>query len=58
MATPEIIIYGAGIFGLSIAFEILKRGEKVKIIEIGKPGLCSSGGILGALAPHTPDNWN
>ncbi len=36
MATPEIIIYGAGIFGLSIAFEILKRGEKVKIIEIGK----------------------
>lgn len=58
MATPEIIIYGAGIFGLSIAFEILKRGEKVKIIEIGKPGLGSSGGILGALAPHTPDNWN
>ena len=36
MATPEIIIYGAGIFGLSIAFEILKRGEKVNIIEIKK----------------------
>lgn len=58
MATPDIIIYGAGIFGLSIAFEVLKRGAKVKIIEIRKPGSGSSGSILGALAPHTPDNWN
>ena len=58
MATPEITIYGAGIFGLSIAFEILKRGQTVEIIEISKPGFGSSGGVLGALAPHTPDNWN
>ncbi len=58
MATPEITIYGAGIFGLSIAFEILKRGQTVEIIEINKPGFGSSGGVLGALAPHTPDNWN
>ena len=42
MATPEITIYGAGIFGLSIAFEILKRGQTVEIIEISKPGFGSS----------------
>ena len=58
MATPDIKIYGAGIFGLSIGFEILKRGFKVEIQDISKPGLGTSGGLLGALAPHTPDNWN
>ena len=58
MATPDITIYGAGIFGLSIGFEILKRGFKVKIVDISKPGFGASGGLLGALAPHTPDNWN
>ena len=52
MATPDITIYGAGIFGLSIGFEILKRGFKVKIVDISKPGFGASGGLLGALAIH------
>ncbi|MEM8774184.1 MAG: FAD-dependent oxidoreductase [Pseudomonadota bacterium] len=54
----EVTIYGAGIFGLSIAFTCLKRGAKVRVIDPAGPGAGASGGIVGALAPHVPENWN
>ena len=49
---------GAGIFGLSIAFICMKRGARVQVIDPNGVGAGSSGGIVGALAPHTPENWN
>ncbi len=49
---------GAGIFGLTIAWECRKRGAMVQIIDPNGVGAGSSGGIVGALAPHTPENWN
>ena len=54
----EITVYGAGAFGLAIAWECVRRGAKVRVIDPFGPGAGSSGGIVGALAPHTPENWN
>lgn len=58
MATAEIEVFGAGVFGLSVAYACLKRGAKVRLIEKRRIGAGASGGVVGALAPHSPDNWN
>ncbi len=58
MATAEITVRGAGVFGLSIAYLCARRGARVQVIDPGGVGAGASGGILGALAPHTPENWN
>ena len=54
----EFTILGAGIFGLSAAFEALLRGHSVQVIDPGGVAAGASGGIVGALAPHVPENWN
>lgn len=54
----DVTILGAGIFGLSIAWSCLKKGARVQVIDPAGPGAGASGGVVGALAPHTPDNWN
>lgn len=54
----DVTIHGAGIFGLSIAFTCLRRGATVRVIDPAGPGAGASGGIVGALAPHVPENWN
>ncbi|MGD9865126.1 MAG: NAD(P)/FAD-dependent oxidoreductase [Pseudodonghicola sp.] len=58
MAMGDITIYGAGIFGLSIAWACARRGARVRVIDPHGPGAGSSGGLVGALAPHVPENWN
>ena len=58
MAMSDITIHGAGIFGLSIAWACLERGARVRVIDPYGPGAGASGGIVGALAPHVPENWN
>ena len=58
MAMADITIYGAGIFGLSIAWACTARGARVQVIDPYGAGAGSSGGVVGALAPHTPENWN
>ena len=58
MPKADVTIMGAGIFGLSVAWSCVKRGAKVQIIDPNGVGAGSSGGIVGALAPHTPENWN
>lgn len=54
----EITVLGAGVFGLSVAWSCLRRGARVRVLETRSVGAGSSGGIVGALAPHTPENWN
>ncbi len=54
----EIEVFGAGIFGLTIAYSCAKRGAKVRVLEKRELGQGSSAGVVGAMAPHTPDNWN
>ncbi|KPP80968.1 MAG: glycine oxidase [Rhodobacteraceae bacterium HLUCCO07] len=54
----DVTIRGAGIFGLSIAWECLARGATVRVVDPNGPGAGASGGVVGALAPHVPENWN
>ena len=54
----DVTIRGAGIFGLSIAWQCALRGASVQVIDPNGIGAGSSGGIVGALAPHVPENWN
>ncbi|MGB0959236.1 MAG: NAD(P)/FAD-dependent oxidoreductase [Halocynthiibacter sp.] len=54
----DLCVMGGGIFGLSVAYACQSRGAKVTLREKRAIGAGSSGGMVGALAPHTPDNWN
>ena len=54
----EITVRGAGIFGLSIAWACVQRGARVQVIDPYGPAAGASGGVVGALAPHVPENWN
>jgi len=56
--TSDIIVVGAGVWGLAAALECLKRGMFVRVIEADVPGAGASGGLVGALSPHVPDQWN
>lgn len=58
MAMADVTVRGAGIFGLSIAWICARRGAKVQVVDPFGPGAGSSGGLVGALAPHVPENWN
>lgn len=54
----KMTICGAGIFGLTLAWLALERGARVTVIDPNGPGAGASGGVVGALQPHTPDPWN
>jgi len=54
----DVTIRGAGIFGLSIAWACVQKGARVQVIDPNGVGSGSSGGLVGALAPHTPEKWN
>lgn len=53
----ELTVMGAGIFGLCCAWEAVQRGAKVRVIDPNGAGAGASGGVVGALAPHAPENW-
>jgi glycine oxidase len=54
----RIVVHGAGIFGLSVAWTCLRRGARVTVVDPDGPGAGASGGVVGALAPHVPEAWN
>jgi len=58
MATVDITIRGAGAYGLSVAWACLKRGATVRVVDPNGVANGASGGIVGALAPHVPEQWN
>jgi glycine oxidase len=58
MASHDLTVMGGGIFGLACAWEATWRGAKVRLIERHAIGAGASGGLVGALAPHVPENWN
>ena len=58
MTRPDLTVRGGGIFGLCCAWEAARRGAHVRLIETAQIGAGSSGGVVGALAPHVPENWN
>ena len=54
----QVIVIGAGIWGLACAYACARRGDAVTVYDAGRVGDGASGGIVGALAPHVPDQWN
>ncbi|MGI3166654.1 NAD(P)/FAD-dependent oxidoreductase [Pseudooceanicola sp. 200-1SW] len=54
----DVTVRGAGIFGLSCAWACVSRGARVRVVDPFGPGAGSSGGLVGALAPHVPETWN
>lgn len=57
MSRAEVTVLGAGAFGLSVAWECVRRGARVRVIDPNGVAAGASGGIVGALAPHTPERW-
>lgn len=58
MARVDLTVRGGGAFGLCIAWQAARRGARVRLIETVAIGAGSSGGLVGALSPHVPENWN
>ncbi len=58
MTSCDVTVRGGGIFGLACAWEMARRGAKVRLIEGTRIGAGASGGLVGALSPHMPDQWN
>ena len=58
MATADVTVMGAGVFGLSVAYACACKGAAVRVIDPNGVASGSSGGLVGALAPHVPENWN
>ncbi|OZA16533.1 MAG: oxidoreductase, partial [Rhodobacterales bacterium 17-64-5] len=58
MTRVDLTVRGGGIFGLSVAWEAVQRGARVRLIERERLGAGASGGLVGALTPHTPEAWN
>ncbi len=54
----RITVRGGGIFGLACAYSCAIRGARVTVVEPSRIGAGSSGGTVGALAPHVPEHWN
>ncbi|MFQ5624401.1 MAG: NAD(P)/FAD-dependent oxidoreductase [Paracoccaceae bacterium] len=54
----DVVIVGAGIFGLACAWSCLREGLRVIVADRNGPGAGASGGLVGALSPHVPDRWN
>lgn len=56
--TVDVTILGAGAFGLACGWAMARRGARVRVIDPAGIGAGASGGIVGALAPHVPEQWN
>jgi glycine oxidase len=55
--SPDVIIAGGGIIGVSIALELREHGLQVLVLDRGQPGQEASSaaaGMLAAFAPETP----
>jgi glycine/D-amino acid oxidase-like deaminating enzyme len=53
----DVTVRGAGIFGLSCAWALARRGARVRVVDPAGIGAGASGGLVGALAPHVPEQW-
>jgi glycine oxidase len=55
----DVAILGAGIIGLSIAFELAQRAASVRVYDVAEPARAASWAAAGMLAPrteHMPDD--
>lgn len=54
----DLTVVGGGIFGLWVAKRAVEVGLSVVLVEKRHVGAGASGGLLGALMPHMPNDWN
>src|SRR3990172_3142869 len=47
----HVVVIGAGVIGLSCAYQLGKRGERVTVLVRGEPGGACSSGNLGWIVP-------
>jgi glycine/D-amino acid oxidase-like deaminating enzyme len=57
MAEIDATVLGAGVFGLAVAWELARRGARVRVLDPAGPGAGASGGLVGALCPAPPEPW-
>ena len=57
-SSAALFIVGGGIMGLWAAVFAERMGIDTLLIDAGALGQGASGGLLGALMPHMPDQWN
>lgn len=55
--TADVIVIGAGVFGLSVGLAVRRAGLGVLVLDANTPGSGASGGPVGALCPHAPTKW-
>jgi glycine/D-amino acid oxidase-like deaminating enzyme len=48
-----IVVLGAGLIGLGVAYELAKRGAEVRVLDTGEPGRAASWAAAGMLAPFS-----
>ncbi len=49
----DVAVVGAGLIGLSVAFELAQRGATVRVFDRGEPGRGASWAGAGMLAPYS-----
>ncbi len=54
----DLLVVGGGVMGLWTALTAVRAGLSVQLIERRRIGAGASGGMLGALMPHLPDQWD
>lgn len=57
MSKPDLLVIGAGVFGLWTALAAARAGLRVIVADRAEPGAGASGGPVGALTPHMPVRW-
>ena len=50
-AEPQHVIVGAGVIGLALAYELLRRDRKVLVLERARPAGGATAAAAGMLAP-------
>ena len=55
MGSPDVIIAGAGIIGISLALELRTRGADVLVLDRAQPGSEASSAAAGMLAASDPE---
>jgi len=59
MSVKENLVIGAGLMGITSAYEMLMRGHSVTLIEeLRAPALVTSFANAGMLTPSMPEPWN
>ncbi len=50
--TPDVIVLGAGIIGCAVAYELARRGARVRVIDGREVGRGATQASAGVLAPY------